>query len=118
KFNYFSHLYRIKKYYIRQFIDLQFARGLSRYGENVIDISDEHGIRGIRNTELIGNQKLTLSTETVAFSPYYFLGFRFAFFIFADLGLVGSDKAFLEGKLYQGYGLGIRLRNENLTFTT
>ena len=118
EFNYFSHLYRIKKYYIRQFINLEFARGMNRNGEDVINISDEYGIRGIRNTELIGNQKLIFSTETVAFTPYYFLGFRFAFFIFADLGLVGYDKAFLEGKLYQGYGLGFRLRNENLTFTT
>ena len=118
KLNYFSHLYRIKRYYIREFINLEFARGLSRLGEDLINISNEYGIRGIRNSELLGNQKLTLSTETVAFTPYYFLGFRFALFVFADLGLVGNNKAFLKGTLYQGYGLGVRLRNENLTFST
>lgn len=118
KFNYFSHLFRIKKYYIRQFFNLEIAKGLAHHDEDIINISDEYGIRGISNRELIGNQKITLNAETVAFSPYYFLGFRFAFFVFADLGMVSNDQSFLKGKLYQGYGFGIRLRNENLTFTT
>lgn len=118
RFNYFSHLLRIRKYYIRQFLSLEIAKGLSNYNEDIIKINEENGIRGISNREIIGTQKITLNAETIAFSPYYFLGFRFAFFTFADLGMVGDSKSFLKGKLYQGYGFGVRFRNENLTFTT
>ncbi len=118
KFNYFSNLYRVKKYYLRQFFHLELAKGISRFNEEIINISDENGIRGIGNTDLVGNQKITFSAETIAYCPYYFLGFRFAAFAFADLGFIGNHHAFLRGKLYQGYGFGIRFANENLTFAT
>jgi hypothetical protein len=35
------------------------------------------------------------------------------------MGLVSySDRSLLAGPLYQGYGIGFRLRNENLTFNS
>ena len=47
------------------------------------------------------------------------VGFRVAFISFANVGLVSfPDRSLLQGPLYQGYGIGFRLRNENLTFNS
>ncbi len=47
------------------------------------------------------------------------MGFRVAIISFANLGFVSfPDRPLLRGPLYQGYGLGLRLRNENLTFNS
>ncbi len=42
-----------------------------------------------------------------------------ATFAYADLGFITPSKVDLfDGSLFQGYGLGLRLRNEHLTFNT
>ncbi len=118
KFNYFSHLLRIKKYYLRQFINIDYQLGIGRLQQERISLGTENGIRGFRNRELLGTKKITISTETALFTPYYLFGFRFAVFAFADLGMVTNNQSFFGAKLYQGYGIGFRVRNENLTFNT
>lgn len=117
--NYFSNLLWIGKYRIRQFVNLNYIDGIRRFSDEFIDLRDENGIRGLRSNFLRGNKKLTAQIETVAFTPLYLLGFRFAFFAFADLGVVQvGDKSLFKGDFYQGYGLGVRIRNDNLTFNT
>jgi hypothetical protein len=47
-----------------------------------------------------------------------FIGNRMAFIGFADVGLLWDQSLGLSKALYQGYGVGIRFRNENLIFPT
>lgn len=116
---YFSNLYRFRRYNFRQFFRINYTLGLDRFNNEYVNINDTEGIRGYSYRFLRGTKKLTLSSETVAFTPYYFLGFRFAFYLFADLALVNNDHAkLLKNVIYQGYGIGVRLRNENLAFNT
>jgi hypothetical protein len=57
--------------------------------------------------------------QTQAYLPYSFLGFHFAPFLFVDFGLITDEgKSFLKSKLYQGYGLGLLIRNELLVINT
>ena len=45
--------------------------------------------------------------------------FRFLFFGFGDLGLIGPEnRSIFSNKLYSGIGIGVRVRNENLVFKT
>ena len=116
---FFSYLYRYHKVNLRQFLSIDYVLGVNRFGYEYIDINDRRGVRGLSNTFLRGSKKLSIKAETVAFTPFYLVGFRFAIFGFADLAIVNLNSAkLLKNKLYQGYGIGLRLRNENLAFNT
>jgi len=117
--NYFTNLLRIKNFRLRQFANINYSIGIRRFEGDMMNINNENGIRGLRSDSLTGTQKLALNLETVAFSPFYVFGFRFAFFGFVDLGLIGSSKeSIFSNDLYSGLGVGIRFRNENLVFKT
>lgn len=115
---YISNLIPFRYSFFRQFVNIRFAKGINRDPLDYLNISGDRGIRGINNDRLIGTKKLTIGTETVFFSDKSLLGFRIAYFVFADLGLVNGVPHLWKSPLYQGYGLGLRLRNENLTFNT
>ena len=67
---------------------------------------------------MIGTNRMILNTETVLFSPYHPLGFRIAFFGFADFGLIGYSPNIFKNEFYTSLGIGVRLRNERLVFNT
>jgi hypothetical protein len=116
--NYISNLIPFRYSFFRQFLVFRYTHGIRRDPLDYLNISGEQGIRGINNDQLIGTKRLTLGTETVFFSDKSLLGFRIAYFVFADIGLVNGVRSIWKSPLYQGYGLGLRLRNENLTFNT
>lgn len=116
--NYISNLIPFRYSFFRQFLTGRYTRGVNRDPLDYLNISGDQGIRGINSEQLIGTTRLTLGTETVFFSDKSLLGFRIAYFVFADIGLVNGAESIWKSPLYQGYGLGLRLRNENLTFNT
>lgn len=119
--NYISNLFFINNTGIRQFLRLNFTRGISRFdGEReYIDLENRSGVRGLYTRELIGQARFFANFETVAYSPHYFYGFRSALFLFCDLGLIGpSSDLIYNFPLYSGFGLGLRLKNESLIFPT
>lgn len=116
--SYFSPLMTFGLTKIRQFVNIRFVEGLRRDPVDYLNVSGDKGFRGVFSDQLIGNKWLTIGLETVVFSPGSILGFRSALFAFADLGKVTLHNRIWDSPWYQGYGLGIRLRNENLTFNT
>lgn len=87
-------------------------------GGSLLSINAGDGIRGYVWSTL-GNKKIVMNYESNLFIPASFLGFRLGFFVFADLGwLAGKDEAIFNQKLQQGYGFGVRIRNEHLIFQT
>lgn len=116
--NYFTPLVSFGLTKVRQFVNLKFVQGVNRDPIDYINISGDRGFRGVSSDQLIGNRYLTLGLETVVFSPGSILGFRAAIFGFTDLGLVTLNRSIWSSPFYQGYGVGLRLRNENLTFNT
>jgi hypothetical protein len=68
---------------------------------------------------MTGTSRLVLNLETVAFSPLFIFGFRFAYFAFCDLGFIGlADDYIVGNQSFTGFGLGVRIRNENLVLNT
>jgi hypothetical protein len=117
--NFFSNLLYLGNYRIRNFIKVDYTRGFDRYSDEYITFRHENGFSGFSNDTIKGTQRLTLSLESVFFSPKYFYGFRFAFFAFADLGyLSGTNEMVSVGGVLSGVGLGLRIRNDNLVFNT
>lgn len=114
-----SRLRKLGRYRFRNFIESTYILGIRRLEGEYIDLNNGYGIRGFRSKTTRGNQRLSLKLESVIFTPYMLGGFRFAFFPFADMGIIGSNhKIIFTQKYYYGMGFGIRLRNENLVFKT
>ena len=113
-----SPLLASKRYKFRQLLSFDYLYGDRRLSYEFVTVNSRD-VRGIRGIYLRGTQKLKASAETIAFSPIDILGFRLAGFVFADVAVLNDIPAFsLKGDVLQGYGLGLRVRNENLVFKT
>lgn len=116
--NYFSPLHRTKWGNMRHFLNVRYTHGSDRFNNEYITLSGQDGL-GINSDNLRGTKRLLIGYENVLFSDIDFVGFRIAIIAFANLGLVSfPEHRLLAGPLYQGYGLGFRFRNENLTFNS
>lgn len=115
---YISDLYNLKSYKLRFFATLDYTRGFKRFNDESLYIGENYGIRGFKNDSIFPDQRLYLNLETVAFSKAFIYGFRFAFFSFADVVLYSKDRLFESDRIVSGFGVGLRIRNENLIFNT
>ena len=116
--DYFSNLFIINRFKVRHFLKFRYTRGVNRYLDEYITINDRAGITGFRDEQVTGVQKFVTNYEAVSFSPYYFFGFRFAFFGFLDFGFISTEEPLFMSKLHSGYGFGVRIKNERLVFET
>ncbi|TDN98422.1 hypothetical protein [Sunxiuqinia elliptica] len=117
--SYISRLYPFGRKSFRQFIKLNYILGIRRFDVENLFLNRDYGIRGFNSDEPAGKQRLTLSFESVLFSPKKILDFNFAFFGFVDVGVIGSNKHLVFTQdYYAGVGAGVRIRNENLVFRT
>jgi len=122
--NYFSPLMKTPWGNMRHFLNARYTTGIGRFQNEYITLnSSGAGINtdgiGINNDALRGTKRWLVNYENILFSRLNFIGFRVAFITFANFGLVSfPDRRLLQGPLYQGYGIGFRLRNENLTFNS
>jgi len=116
---YFSNLISFRNNKIRNFINLDYTRGFERNKDEFLKFTSENGFSGFKNDSVYGQQRLTVSLESVLFSPANIYDFRFAFFGFTDFStLFGTNEAIVNGIALAGIGLGIRIRNDNLIFNT
>lgn len=117
---YFSNLNEIGDYRWRHYIGGRYSYSYDPFSTlDILDINNEDGLRGFSDNYLKGNKKLVLNYEADIFVPLKFLGFSMAVITFADFGLISSiNNSLFNSELYQGYGLGIRIRNEHLIFPT
>ncbi len=116
--NYFSPLMSCGWGKLRHFLNVRYAQGIQRFNNEYVTLNGSDGL-GISNDALIGTKRLLVGYENVLFSDLSLIGFRVAFVTFANIGLVSfPGRPLLNGPLYQGYGIGFRLRNENLTFNS
>ncbi|GAB3991157.1 hypothetical protein GCM10028807_20580 [Spirosoma daeguense] len=122
--NYFSPLIKSRWGNMRHFINTRYTTGIGRFDNEYITLGSTgtglitDGI-GVNSDALRGTKRFLLNYENILFSRLSLIGFRVAFITFANFGLASfPDKPMLQGPLYQGYGIGFRLRNENLTFNS
>jgi hypothetical protein len=117
--NYFSDLFIIGRSRLRNFIYMDYTRGFDRNTDESLGYIETNGFTGFRNDSVYGKQRLSLSLESVLFSPVNVVGFRFAFFGFTDFAfLSGSNEVIGNNHSLACIGLGIRIRNDNMVFNT
>jgi hypothetical protein len=115
---YFTRLYGRRQFQSRYFATLTYVDGSNRHQGEFVTLENQGGIWGLSGPSLRGYEKLVLNLESVLFSPYKLLGFRFAFFASANLGIINSTPEPSDSKLFTGLSAGIRFRNDHLVFDT
>lgn len=119
QFKSFTRLHTLGVFQYRNFATINYLNGINRYKDEFTSLENNGGISGLLSPSLRGNEKLTLNLESVVFTPYRLLGFRFAFVGSLDLGLIKTENLrYFESTPYSGFGIGLIIRNENWVFDT
>lgn len=115
---FFSNLKRMGRWYLRQFVNTNYVYGVNKIFNETLTLSGEE-LYGFTPGSLSGTTKVVVNSETVAYAPYKFIGFKFAPVLMIGWGMMGNEEVPLyKSNLYQGYSLGIMIRNENLVSST
>lgn len=115
----FSNLFILRRSRIRQFLMFNYTQGWNRTTGNdeSIRFTRRNGLQAL-SEHRIGTNRMVLDTETVLFTPWQPLGFRIAFFGFADFGLIGYSPNTFKNDFFATLGGGVRIKNERLIFST
>lgn len=118
---YFSKLMNFRGRYKTRFqARFFYTNGFNRVNDQTLIIFEEKGIRGFEEENLTGTQRLSIKLEGDIITPWNFYGFRFIPYAFADVGLINHFNVNILSRknFFSGLGLGIRVRNESLVFST
>lgn len=114
-FSYISDRLKLNKYGIRQFIYFHHTQGIRREAYERIDINGNKGLYGFESNTLKGKSKMYLNLQSIVYTPWKVIGFQFAPVVFLGFGMVDDDRTvLLKSPVYQVYGVGLLIRNENL----
>ncbi|HVD98215.1 MAG TPA: hypothetical protein VNB90_08405 [Cytophagaceae bacterium] len=115
---YFSNLLKVGRWQVRQFINFKTVYGINKTYKERISLNSID-MYGLISNPTTGTRKMFLNLETVMYTPYNIIGFRFAPLIATSMGIIDNGKgSFLYNQIYQTYGAGILFRNENLLINT
>lgn len=115
---YFTDLFRMGRWYLRQFVSLSGASITRQLPTERLDINGDV-LYGFRSAQVSGTHRELLKLETVAYAPWKVLGFRFAPVLLAGFATIGDQAdPLLSGRIHSAFGLGILVRNENLLVKT
>lgn len=114
---YFTNAIPVGNWKIRQYMWNRFTIGINRIPGQYININSDQGLRSFNSPFAYGTQKFVTNYEADFFTPWKPLGFQMVGVLYADEGLVGTNQVpFYRSLLYQGYGIGLRMKNEHLIF--
>lgn len=112
--DFFSRTFSMGRWRLRQFVRGIAVRSIGTTTTSSVTIAGDQFI-GFSRPSWTGASKFLLRTETVAYVPWGFLGFRFAPVFSMGIGTVtGPGARPLEGTLQPAFGLGVLVRNERL----
>lgn len=116
---FFSKIIPYKKLLIRQSLNLNFTKVINQKISLPLDINGEFGLQNFFADSLHGNKRLNAGTETMFFTPWKLLGFKFALFGYGEVAWLAQYTQDLWDRTpFYGIGGGVRTRNENLVFGT
>ncbi|HSD08964.1 hypothetical protein [Flavobacterium sp.] len=118
--NYFTKLYSIGRWKLRQFINPKTIIGLNHYDiiGDQLNINESNGLAGF-NAPIYGSNKMVLSLQTQTYSPHAVWGFRMNPFFNYTIGVLGSaNNSMSRNKAYSKFTLGLLISNDYLVFSS
>ena len=114
---YFDHLKAMgTKWKQRFFLNLGVAQQVNTILNQPLYANSQFGLPEYGISQIGGNLRVTAKAESVFFSPWSLVSFRFAPFIFSNVGVFSPYLS--NAKLLSSVGGGIRTRNESFIFGT
>ncbi len=119
--NYFTNLFMIGDWKVRQFVNPTLVIGNNRAPiiKDRMMLTEQNSISGFSNPLINGTKKLTLSFQTQTYAPGNWHGFHFSPFYNMTFGLLGNDnEAVFKDKLYSKFSIGVLINNDYLVFNS
>ena len=112
---YFSPLFSISRWKIRQFVKPELTIGMRRTPFNRISLNDGYGLNGFNSDVLSGTSRLLLVFQTQSYAPWNLIGFRFGPYLNLALGMLGNETSgFSHSRMYPQIGMGVLIKNDFL----
>lgn len=119
KVEYYSRLFQVGKGKLREFAYFDYLGNLNPYFYRPLQVNMEHGIYGYKSVPQTGFQRMNIRSETVFYSPWRVLGFKFNWYTTLQATQITlNSNNLLKNAIYGGVGLGCRIKNENLPINT
>lgn len=118
--NYFTNLFELGNWKLRQFIKPQVIIGLNRKNSigDQLSINEDNGIQGF-NSAVYGNHKMVMTLQTQSYAPRDIWGFRTSPYFNYTFALIGnSDNNNQKNKGYSKIGIGVIISNDYLVFSS
>ncbi|MCB2222157.1 MAG: hypothetical protein KQI35_17370 [Bacteroidetes bacterium] len=115
RFNYFTRLFKLGNWKIRQFVKPTAIFGLKRFpGDNLTFKED---MKGFEELAYAASSMVVLTLQTQSYAPWNLFGFHFGPYFFTSLGMLGNESSgFSKSRLYSFFGLGVLIKNDYLVF--
>lgn len=118
---YFTNLFSIGSWKIRQFINPTLVVGSHRVPiiADRVTFDGENEISGFSNPLINGTRKLALIFQTQTYTPGTWRGFRFSPFYNMSFGFLGDrNDTFLNPKVFSKLSIGVLINNDYLVFNS
>lgn len=116
--HYFSPLWHLGGWKIRQFIVPYFVAGNNRNpsDKDKLTLDGEYGLPKF-TSRTIGTKKWLLTLQTQAYIPKAWLGFRFSPYLNCSIGsLINDSESLFKEEAYSKFSVGIVINNDYLVF--
>ncbi|HET6556194.1 MAG TPA: hypothetical protein VFG54_02705, partial [Prolixibacteraceae bacterium] len=117
RMNYYTHLFNIGYWKVRQFIKPTAIIGINRLPTDNLTLSE--GMQGFEDLKTPATRMMVLTLQTQSYAPWEMYGFRFGPYIFSSLGMLRHRSPDISDKrLYAVLGLGVLIKNNYLLINT
>jgi hypothetical protein len=117
--NYYTGLFEVGRWKIRQFIKPQITIGINRFSNDSLNLNEGYGLDGFKSAALWGSSRMIFTLQTQMYTPWNIIGFRFGPYASCSIGMLGNESAgFKNSPVYSQIGIGVLVKNENLVINT
>jgi len=117
RISFVTRLVQLKRYKMRNYVSASYTQINNRTVIDWLNVSKKD-IPGFSADSLDADKRLSVHLETLLYSPWSLLGFRFAPFAAIDAAVIDCISCDTPNEYFLGFSGGFRTRNENLIFGT
>lgn len=115
--SYFTRVLNVNRFKVRNSLSAAYTQLINQNAVRWLTVNDKE-IPGFATDSLRADSRLALQLESVLFTPWSLLGFRFAPFTGLNIVSVNCHTCEDRNRVFWGISSGVRTRNENLIFGT
>jgi len=115
--SYFTRALNVQRSKFRGLLSAEYTQIFDRTVDDWLKVPNKY-IPGFSADSVISDSRLSMSLQTVLYTPRAILGFRMAPFTQIDIVSINCDLCDYRQNTYLGLSAGLRTRNENLIFGT